>query len=641
MRQRFQQWGEMITVVNRIFMRKLLVLLFVIPWPLFAQSVQPVSPSQCVWLAGDDSNWSSPSLDDSDWLPAEQFRGGIPRFWVRCRTQLDLSRSVRDQAIQVHFLGSYQLFLNGELLSSYGNLADGFASNNFVRDILLPARAASVQPVHIALRHVGRPVIYPNSGTDWPELILGESAQLEALRDQFVLSRVREVIPYVALYCIVGIVGVIQFGLFYYDRSRRELLWLGLYCVVVLVLRLNALAHSALVDYPSRVDQLLWLLGNFGYLFQLIFVFALVGRRVPRIFWLLYLCSHVYDLTRLLVWFSSPDLAFRIVRATSSLDHWSLFAWALASMAPAVAFWPWNRIAARMRPLAVCCLLWGAADAVWFSVTALSLVHGATVSVFFEVRALLTTASILCLLLLLFRQQRQITEERALLAGELHAAREIQRMLAPIRLPTAPGFAIEVAFRPMRDIGGDFYLCRVLEDGRQRLLVGDVSGKGAAAAMTAALLIGGAEDHDAFSTTELLNHLDRVLRDSGVGGFATCLCADLARDGSVVLANAGHLPPYCRGQEIPVPPGLPLGIAPGSSYSEFTFRLEAGDALTLISDGVVEARNESGELFGFDRAREVSSNSAEEIARTAECFGQQDDITVLTLTCAPVPALVA
>ena len=106
----------------------------------------------------------------------------------------------------------------------------------------------------------------------------------------------------------------------------------------------------------------------------------------------------------------------------------------------------------------------------------------------------------------------------------------------------------------------------------------------------------------------------------------------------MVLANAGHLPPYCRGQEIPVPPGLPLGIPPGSSYSEFTFHLAAGDSLTLISDGVVEARNESGELFGFDRAREISSNSAEEIARIAEGFGQQDDITVLTLTCAPVPA---
>jgi hypothetical protein len=633
----FDSEDNMITAVNRIFMRRLRLLLFVIPWPLFAQSVQPVSPSQCVWRAGDDSNWSSPSLDDSGWLPAEQFRGDIPRFWVRCRTQLDLPRSVRDQAIQVRSLGAYQLFLNGELLSSYGNLADGFASDNFVRDILFPAGAASVQPVHIALRHVGRPEIGAESGTDWPEFILGESAQLEALRDQFVLSSVRLVIPYVALYCIVGIVGVLQFGLFYYDRSRRELLWLGLYCVDLLVLRLNILARLALFDYPGRVDQMLWLVGNFGYLFQLIFFFALVSRRVPRIFWLLYLCSQVYDLSRLLIWFSSPDLAFRIVRVTSTLDRWSLFAWALASMAPAVAFWPWNRIAARMRPLAVCCFLWGAADAVWFSVTALSLFtrHSA---VFYEVRALLTTASILCLLLLLFRQQRQITEERALLAGELHAAREIQRMLAPIRLPSAPGFAIEVAFRPMRDIGGDFYLCRVLEDGRQRLLVGDVSGKGAAAAMTAALLIGGAEDHDAFSTTELLTHLDRVLRDSGVGGFATCLCADLASDGSVVLANAGHLPPYCRRQEIPVPPGLPLGIAPGSSYSEFTFHLEAGDSLTLISDGVVEARNESGELFGFDRAREISSNSAEEIARIAEGFGRQDDITVLTLTCAPVPA---
>ena len=621
-------------------MRKLCLLLLLIPWPLFAQSVQPVSRSQCVWRAGDDPVWSSPSLDDSAWLPADQFRGDIPRFWVRCQTQLDHLRSVQDQAIQVRFPGAYQLFLNGELLSTYGSLANGFASNNFVRDIPLPA-ISPAQPVHIALRLAERPPGFGSYlGVGWPELTLGESALLEALRGQIVISNVQQVLLYVAISCIVGIIGFLQFGLFYYDRTRRDLLWLGLYCVVLLVLRLNALAHYALVDYPGRVQQALFLVGNILSMpLELIFFFALVGRRVPRIFWLLVLCYQAESLVRLLVWFSPPDLAFHITRATSSIDRMTLVAGTLAGLAPAVAFWPWNLIAARMRPLAVCCFLWGAADATWFSVQALSRVQ-VYASVFFEVRALLTAASILCLLGLLFRQQRQITEERAQLGGELRAAREIQRILAPDRLPTAPGLAIEVAFRPMRDVGGDFYLCRVLENGCQRILVGDVSGKGAAAAMTAALLIGGAEDHDAFSPTELLAHLDRVLRDSGVGGFATCLCADLASDGSVVLANAGHLPPYCRGQEIPVPPDLPLGITSGSSYSEFTFHLDAGNSLTFISDGVVEARNESGELFGFDRARELSSNSAEEIARTAERFGQQDDITVLTLTCAPVLARV-
>jgi serine phosphatase RsbU (regulator of sigma subunit) len=239
----------------------------------------------------------------------------------------------------------------------------------------------------------------------------------------------------------------------------------------------------------------------------------------------------------------------------------------------------------------------------------------------------------LFLLYLLFSDQRRITEERAMLAGELQAAREIQRVLAPTRIPTIPSLAIDVAFRPMRDVGGDFYLCRILADGRQRLLLGDVSGKGAAAAMTAALLLGGAEDHDDYSPGRLLSHLDRVLRESQVEGFATCLCADLCPNGRITIANAGHLPPYSRGEEIPVESSLPLGLNGHiGHYGELEFSLDPGDTLTFLSDGVAEARSRTGELFGFERTRALSSQPADQIARAAEQFGQEDDITVLTLT---------
>jgi serine phosphatase RsbU (regulator of sigma subunit) len=84
-----------------------------------------------------------------------------------------------------------------------------------------------------------------------------------------------------------------------------------------------------------------------------------------------------------------------------------------------------------------------------------------------------------------------------------------------------------------------------------------------------------------------------------------------------------------------VEPGLPLGITPESSYSETTFRLDANDRLTFVSDGVVEATNERRELFGFERARAISTQSAVGIAEAAKEFGQQDDITVLTFTFAP------
>jgi serine phosphatase RsbU (regulator of sigma subunit) len=82
--------------------------------------------------------------------------------------------------------------------------------------------------------------------------------------------------------------------------------------------------------------------------------------------------------------------------------------------------------------------------------------------------------------------------------------------------------------------------------------------------------------------------------------------------------------------------GLPLGLASGSTYSESRFRIEPDQQLTILTDGVVEARDSSGQLFGFDRTRAISGFQASKIAEIAQAFGQEDDITVLTLTFAPV-----
>ena len=153
--------------------------------------------------------------------------------------------------------------------------------------------------------------------------------------------------------------------------------------------------------------------------------------------------------------------------------------------------------------------------------------------------------------------------------------------------------------------------------------------------MAAAMLIGGAEERDDDSPGMLLAHLNRVLGRTHVGGFATCLCADIS-GGVVTLANAGDLSPYHGGQEVSVQPGLPLGIIDSpEAYEECSFTLEPGDRLTFLSDGVVEARNSQGDLFGFERTREISMQSANAIATAAQRFGQEDDITVLTLIFAP------
>ena len=125
------------------------------------------------------------------------------------------------------------------------------------------------------------------------------------------------------------------------------------------------------------------------------------------------------------------------------------------------------------------------------------------------------------------------------------------------------------------------------------------------------------------------------------GGFTTCLVVRVDADGTVTAANAGHLPPYMNGREMAVVNGLPLGLSASTDYGETVFRLPLGGRLTLISDGVVEARMKTGELFGFEHAAAIALQPAADIARAAEQFGQEEDITVLSvLRLAAEPAAV-
>jgi sigma-B regulation protein RsbU (phosphoserine phosphatase) len=137
----------------------------------------------------------------------------------------------------------------------------------------------------------------------------------------------------------------------------------------------------------------------------------------------------------------------------------------------------------------------------------------------------------------------------------------------------------------------------------------------------------------------MLTTLNERMLGRTQGGFATCLAAHLSADGTVTIANAGHIPPYRNGEALEMTGALPLGITAEPGYKPKRFVLAKGDRLTFISDGVLEATSASGELFGFDRTRAISSETAETIAETARAFGQEDDITVLTLRIALVEAV--
>jgi serine phosphatase RsbU (regulator of sigma subunit) len=114
--------------------------------------------------------------------------------------------------------------------------------------------------------------------------------------------------------------------------------------------------------------------------------------------------------------------------------------------------------------------------------------------------------------------------------------------------------------------------------------------------------------------------------------FKMPLC--IARGGSAVLVNAGHLPPYLNSAELPMESALPLGAIAGMEFPVSRFQLYEGDSLTFMTDGIAEAHDARGNLFGFERVGELlrTQVTALELALAAQVFGQEDDITVLTVS---------
>ncbi|MBI3207833.1 MAG: serine/threonine-protein phosphatase [Candidatus Solibacter usitatus] len=220
--------------------------------------------------------------------------------------------------------------------------------------------------------------------------------------------------------------------------------------------------------------------------------------------------------------------------------------------------------------------------------------------------------------------------EKQRMAGELQAAREIQQLMLSAAAPAQGEFTTDSVCYPAHEVGGDFY--RILEDGDARLVVvGDVSGKGLKAAMHVSEIVGSLRMVRDRTPASVLSALNNALAGHLDGGFVTCCCARLEPGGTVRMANAGHLNPYRNGTEVDLDGGLPLGILPGAIYEETEIQLAPGDQLTFLSDGVVEAAGPTGELFGFDRTRAISGAAAARIAGTAREFGQNDDITVVTV----------
>ena len=264
-------------------------------------------------------------------------------------------------------------------------------------------------------------------------------------------------------------------------------------------------------------------------------------------------------------------------------------------------------------------------------------IYGSTLSIF-------TVDRLLVLLAIVYAVSDQIGRQVArqrFVDAEMKAAQEIQQVLVPAAAERqAPGYAVSSVYRPASEVGGDFFQIIPLpqKDGTLATLVvaGDVSGKGLRAAMTVSLVVGTLRTLAEYDPTPaaVLAGLNRRLLGRTQGGFVTCCAVRVDAHGRATMANAGHCQPYLDGHEVDLPNGLPLGLVEGAEYEELAVDVSHGQQLTLLSDGVVEARNHHGELYGFDRLNQLMQQrpTAEHVADTAVGFGQDDDITVLTVT---------
>jgi serine phosphatase RsbU (regulator of sigma subunit) len=252
----------------------------------------------------------------------------------------------------------------------------------------------------------------------------------------------------------------------------------------------------------------------------------------------------------------------------------------------------------------------------------------------FTPQAISDSLLLIAIIYALFNYTREASRRQTALEQEHRNARAVQQVLIPEEIPQVPGFAIHSFYKPAGEVGGDFFQIIATGDGGVLAVIGDVSGKGMPAAMTVSLLVGTVRTlaHYTHSPGAILAAMNQRMLGRSDGGFTTCLVLRADMNGALTIANAGHIAPYVAGKELALEGGLPLGLSEETSYVESVFHLAPEEQVTLLTDGVVEARGKTGALFGFERTAALSTQPAQAIALAAQAFGQDDDITVLSLT---------
>jgi hypothetical protein len=599
---------------------------------------------------GDDPLWSQPGLDDSAWplissesdwsMQGYKDYGGFA--WYRFKVILPPGHAQLGLSIPP-IRTSYRVFADGKMVGSFG----GFPPKATIYDlhrhlVLLPQNQAGEMEIAIRVWHWPHWAMFYGGGFPAPPRI-GDVDQLKHWmtlqdRDTFWTLTAQNISALLNfLYCVSG------FALLLMRPKERLYLWYALtgscFCAQPLLDD-----YGAFHDLPQfAIDGLTNGFMAAGFFSFLVFVWMMTAKRNKIWIWI----GVAYLALNAMMW-TVPALLSLPVSVGNLILTAANF---VLTTSPFILLFQAARIGdpdARLLliPVGFNTLANWINGALWVIFTAgyawiepywtlwSSTFNWPFPFGLYDLSIWILLLAILGIVVLRFARSRH---EEDVMKSEMEAARAVQQVLVPAENQAIPGFRIESMYQPAGEVGGDFFQTLPTPAGGVLLVIGDVSGKGMPAAMTVSLLVGTVRTlaHYTQSPSEILHAMNQRMLARSNGGFTTCLVVRLDADGTLTMANAGHLAPYLNGEELPIESGLPLGLAADSEYAERSFRVEPESRLTLMTDGVIEARNARGELFGFERTAAIAASAAEDIARAAQAFGQEDDITVLAVTLAP------
>lgn len=611
---------------------------------------------------GDSLDWSNPSFDDSSWeqLDGDMTWGNQTHPWYTgfawYRKRIHVGGHAPNIAVLIPQVeDAYEVYWNGRKVGQGGKLPPHAWWWQMPRAVMYELGPAPLDGV-LAVRVWKAPLQAAEGywvGGFRRQPAIGSPSVL-AMRPRLAQTQTEDsMLPRFMFAGALFITGIIALLLFLRERHNLLYLWLGLLLIanfLVCLEGLNPVVFGLSRFSGASVDGIVLALQNISLWMLLLTLFGLHTRRAWKRW------------TVALVVLSLGALAVKIALqafweiAGPAMQVPDMICSAIASLEPVyllviVIVAVRKRFSWALLPLALTVTVYG----IYNLLTTASFL-GIRYTVFswpfqlnpgiplgpyvFGIPAILNTLLFLVLLYAVAREQARERRRQAHIESEIASAHEVQDVLIPADLPAIPGFAISSVYKPATEVGGDFYQVIPLPgphgEPRVLILLGDVSGKGLKAAMTVSMIVGTVRALAEFTSdpADILTLLNQRLLGRTRGGFATCVALLMEPGGTTVIANAGHLAPFCDGHEIDLPGSLPLGLSVDEQYESTTLHLEPGETLTLLTDGVLEARSPKGELYGFTRLSALmqAHPTVQQIVDAACSFGQEDDVTVLSVT---------